>query len=137
MQLRWQRNPTSWMHSPSAPDEVGSIHSVQGYDLNYAGVIIGPDVGLDNSGEYCVNRQQYYDRRGKASNYLLGEPTSDEQLSRYVANIYRVLLTRGIRGTYVYAESSGLAERFHQIQAILDTRRRQPRECQGNTEHHS
>ena len=137
MQLRWQRNPTSWMHSPSAPDEVGSIHSVQGYDLNYAGVIIGPDVGLDNSGEYCVNRQQYYDRRGKASNYLLGEPTSDEQLSRYVANIYRVLLTRGIRGTYVYAESSGLAERFHQIQAILNTRRRRAREHQGNTEHRS
>ena len=137
MQLRWQRNPISWMHSPSALDEVGMIHSVQGYDLNYAGVIIGPDVGLDDSGEYHVNRQQYYDRRGKANNYLLSNITSDEQLRRYVANIYRVLLTRGIRGTYVYAESSGLAERFHQIQAILDTRRRQAREYRGNTEHYS
>lgn len=137
MQLRWQRNPISWMHSPSALDEVGMIHSVQGYDLNYAGVIIGPDVGLDDSGEYYVNRQQYYDRRGKANNYLLSNITSDEQLRRYVANIYRVLLTRGIRGTYVYAESSGLAERFHQIQAILDIRRRQAREYRGNTEHYS
>lgn len=55
---------------------------------------------------------------------LLGKTITDEQLRRHLANVYRVLLTRGIRGTYVYAEASGLAKRFHQIQAILDARRR-------------
>ena len=124
MRFRWQRNPVSWMHSAVTSDEVGMIHSVQGYDLNYAGVIIGPNVGLDTSGKYCVNRQQYCDGRGKANNYLLGKKMTDEQLRRNLANIYRVLLTRGIRGTYVYAEASGLAERFHQIQEILNARHR-------------
>ncbi|MEZ7673433.1 DUF2075 domain-containing protein [Pauljensenia sp. 20925_1_27] len=124
MRFRWQRDPTSWMHSAVTSDEVGMIHSVQGYDLNYAGVIIGPNVGLDSSGKYCVNRQQYCDGRGKANMNLFGKTMTDEQLRRHLANVYRVLLTRGIRGTYVYAEASGLSERFHQIQAILDARRR-------------
>lgn len=122
MRFRWQRNPISWMHSAVTSDEVGMIHSVQGYDLNYAGVIIGPSVGLDSSGKYCVNRHKYCNGRGKADNDLLGKTMTDEQLRRYLANVYRVLLTRGIRGTYVYAESSGLAERFHQIQEILNAR---------------
>ena len=112
------------MTSSTAFQEVGSIHTIQGYDLNYAGVIIGPDVELDNSGKYRVNRSRYYDRRGKANNTILDEITTDDQLAEYVANIYQVLLTRGIRGTYIYAESSGLAERLHQIQAILNQRRR-------------
>ena len=122
--MRWNRTQNSWAHSSTAFQEVGSIHTIQGYDLNYAGVIIGPDVELDNSGKYRVNRSSYYDRRGKANNTLLDEITTDDQLAEYVANIYQVLLTRGIRGTYIYAESSGLAERLHQIQAILDQRRK-------------
>ena len=122
--MRWNRTQNSWAHSATAFQEVGSIHTIQGYDLNYAGVIIGPDVELDNSGKYRVNRSSYYDRRGKANNTLLDEITTDDQLAEYVANIYQVLLTRGIRGTYIYAESSGLAERLHQIQAILDQRRK-------------
>lgn len=122
--MRWNRTQNSWAHSSTAFQEVGSIHTIQGYDLNYAGVIIGPDVELDNSGKYRVNRSSYYDRRGKANNALLDEITTDDQLAEYVANIYQVLLTRGIRGTYIYAESSGLAERLHQIQAILNQRRR-------------
>ncbi len=122
--MRWNRTQNSWAHSSTAFQEVGSIHTIQGYDLNYAGVIIGPDVELDNSGKYRVNRSSYYDRRGKANNTLLDEITTDDQLAEYVANIYQVLLTRGIRGTYIYAESSGLAERLHQIQVILEQRRR-------------
>ena len=123
--MRWNRTTNSWVHSATAFQEVGSIHTIQGYDLNYAGVIIGPDVELDSQGNYRVNRDNYHDRRGKANNTLANEVTSPEQLREYVANIYKVLLTRGIRGTYVYAESSGLAARLHQIQAILDKRQRE------------
>lgn len=121
--MRWNRTINSWAHSATAFQEVGSIHTIQGYDLNYAAVIIGPDVELDEAGKYRVNRDSYYDRRGKVDNKLANETTSPEQLRQLVANIYKVLLTRGIRGTYVYAESSGLAERLHQIQEILERRK--------------
>lgn len=121
--MRWNRTINSWAHSATAFQEVGSIHTIQGYDLNYAAVIIGPDVELDEAGKYQVNRDRYYDRRGKVDNKLANEVTSPEQLRQLVANIYKVLLTRGIRGTYIYAESSGLAERLHQIQEILERRK--------------
>lgn len=121
--MRWNRTINSWAHTATAFQEVGSIHTIQGYDLNYAAVIIGPDVELDEAGKYRVNRDSYYDRRGKVDNKLANETTSPEQLRQLVANIYKVLLTRGIRGTYVYAESSGLAERLHQIQEILERRK--------------
>lgn len=120
--MRWNRTVESWVHSPTAFQEVGSIHTIQGYDLNYAGVIIGSDVELDESGKYRVNKNNYHDKRGKANNKVANEKTTPERLRRYVANIYKVLLTRGIRGTYIYAEPSGLAERFHQVQQILINR---------------
>lgn len=120
--MRWNRTVESWVHSPTAFQEVGSIHTIQGYDLNYAGVIIGADVELDESGKYRVNKNNYHDKRGKANNNVANEKTTPERLRRYVANIYKVLLTRGIRGTYIYAEPSGLAERFHQVQQILINR---------------
>lgn len=120
--MRWNRTVESWVHSPTAFQEVGSIHTIQGYDLNYAGVIIGADVELDESGKYRVNKNNYHDKRGKANNKVANEKTTPERLRRYVANIYKVLLTRGIRGTYIYAEPSGLAERFHQVQQILINR---------------
>lgn len=120
--MRWNRTVESWVHSPTAFQEVGSIHTIQGYDLNYAGVIIGADVELDKSGKYRVNKNNYHDKRGKANNRVANEKTTPERLRRYVANIYKVLLTRGIRGTYIYAEPSGLAERFHQVQQILINR---------------
>ncbi len=42
--LRWNSTAVDWINSPGSIDEVGSIHTVQGYDLNYAGVIIGQDL---------------------------------------------------------------------------------------------
>lgn len=96
--------------------EVGSIHTLQGYDLNYAGVIIGPDIEVDEHGFLRANRAHYADKRGKANVDLALEPserqTTDDDLLRYIRNCYRVLLTRGIRGTYIYAGESTLRERI-------------------------
>src|SRR6185312_11660329 len=46
-QWRWNSTDKDWINSPDALGEVGSIHTVQGYDLNYAGVIIGRDLHFD------------------------------------------------------------------------------------------
>jgi hypothetical protein len=100
----WNRTATDWINAPTSLDEVGSIHTVQGYDLNYAGVIIGSDLGYDPLEKTMVfHRENYHDKKGKENNPRLGIVYSDDDLLEYVSNIYRVLLTRGIRGTYVYA----------------------------------
>lgn len=114
--IRWNStekdwvNSTGWMaHADSALEqvfvrEVGSIHTVQGYDLNYTGVIIGPDLRFDPTSEKLyVSRRNYFDRKGKQNNAMLGITYSDDDLREFIINIYSVLMTRGIRGTYVYA----------------------------------
>jgi DUF2075 family protein len=101
--LRWNQVQTDWINSPTSVNEVGSIHTVQGYDLNYAGVIIGPDLRFDRETQSIViDRASYFDKKGKENNPKLGLVYSDSDLLRYIVNIYAVLMTRGMQGTYVY-----------------------------------
>lgn len=102
-QLRWNSTQTDWIASAKSREEVGSIHTVQGYDLNYAGVIIGPDLRYDvDKKRIVVDRDSYFDTKGKENNKALQKTYTDDDLLRFIRNIYAVLLTRGIRGTYVY-----------------------------------
>jgi DUF2075 family protein len=90
---------------------VGSIHTVQGYDLNYAGVIIGLDLRYNpHKRRLHIDRKSYFDKRGKQNNKALGKTYSDDDLLRFITQIYCVLMTRGIRGTYVYACDPDLRE---------------------------
>jgi DUF2075 family protein len=103
MQLQWNQTATDWINSPSSVNEVGSIHTIQGYDLNYAGVIIGNDIGYEPLSKKIVfNRENYHDVKGRENNAARGIFYTDDDVLHWVLNIYRVLLTRGIKGTFVY-----------------------------------
>lgn len=107
LKLVWNSTNTDWVNSANAVNEVGCIHTVQGYDLNYAGVIIGPELSYDEStGQLVVDEKKYKDINGKRS---ISDPT---ELNRYVINIYKTLLTRGIKGTYIYVADEKLREYF-------------------------
>ena len=117
--LRWNSTDKDWINSPRALDEVGSIHTVQGYDLNYAGVIIGPDLRVDPaSGAIVADRESYRDKKGKENTGHLKDAFSDDDLLVFIRNIYGVLLTRGMHGTYVYVCDPGLRER---LRALLES----------------
>lgn len=114
--LQWNRTAVDWISSPTSFDEVGSVHTVQGYDLNYAGVIIGPDLVFEvTTGRVRFQRDRYFDKRGMRNNNILGITYSDDDLLELVRNIYVVLLTRGIRGTYVYIVDPALRERVRSV----------------------
>ncbi|WP_447546766.1 DNA/RNA helicase domain-containing protein, partial [Neisseria gonorrhoeae] len=67
--MKWNGTTKDWISSRTSAEEVGSIHTLQGYDLNYAGVIIGPDLRFDpETQRLYVDRAHYHDTRGKASN---------------------------------------------------------------------
>lgn len=109
--LRWNSTMSDWISSKNALEEVGSIHTVQGYDLNYLGVIISPDLRFDRvKRRLFIDRKSYFDKKGKENNPRLGKEYSDDDLLRFITQIYAVLLTRGIRGTYVYACDDALRE---------------------------
>lgn len=66
VQLYWNRTNTDWINSPGAEHEVGCIHTTQGYDLNYAGVIFGKEIRYDKeSGQIVIDENSYFDRNGK------------------------------------------------------------------------
>jgi DUF2075 family protein len=111
IKLRWNQTITDWVSSPTSPQEVGSIHTIQGYDLNYAGVIIGNDIGYDQvEKKVFLRRDNYFDKKGKENNPVLGIEYSDDDVLHFVLNIYKVLLTRGIKGTFVYVCDPDLRE---------------------------
>ena len=111
--LRWNTTDVDWVSAPTSRHEVGSIHTIQGYDLNYVGVIIGRDLRWDGAaGRIAFDRSRYFDKKGMENNKQLGVTYSDADLLRYVTNIYSVLLTRGIRGTYLYVCDEALREHF-------------------------
>jgi DUF2075 family protein len=116
LKLRWNGTQLDWIASPTSLQEVGSIHTVQGYDLNYAGVIIGNDLRYDPIGRRLfIDRDSYFDVKGKENNKALGMTYTDDDLVRFITNIYAVLLTRGIRGTYVYVCDPALREYLRQF----------------------
>ncbi len=105
--LFWNSRLTDWVNSPNAPEEVGCIHTIQGYDLNYAGVIIGPELSYDPvKQKLVVYKDKYKDTNGHRG---VNDP---EELKRYVINIYKTLLTRGVLGTYVYIVDQNLRDYF-------------------------
>ncbi len=104
----WNNCTEGWVHTLSAIDEVGCIHSIQGYDLNYAFVILGNDIGYDKATrKIIVRKDSYFDMNGKRS------ATYDE-LYEYIRNVYYVLLTRGIKGTFLYVCDDALREYISQ-----------------------
>lgn len=110
----WNHVTEGWVHTEGAIDEVGCIHSIQGYDLNYAYVILGNDIGYDSDRkEIVVHSENYFDSNGKRT-------ASYEELLEYIKNIYYVLLTRGIKGTYLYVCDDNLRKYISEhIEVIL------------------
>lgn len=101
---KWNTTNIDFINSKNAINEIGCIHTSQGYDLNYAGIIIGNDIKYDTiNKKIVIDKLNYYDRKGK-------QLTDYDDLKEYIINIYNVLLTRGINGTYVYVCDENLKE---------------------------
>jgi len=95
--LKWNGQIHDWVNSTNAINEVGCIHTIQGYELNYVGVIVGPELSYDPVKEKLFVQPEHY----KDSNGWKGISDPSE-LERYILNIYKTLMTRGIKGCYVY-----------------------------------
>ncbi|PGD46966.1 hypothetical protein COM36_32925, partial [Bacillus toyonensis] len=78
IKLKWNLRQSSWVYNSDASNEIGCIHTIQGSDLNYVGVIIGRDLTIDlESGKLKVNRKQYFDVKGST---LPGDDIDDTEL---------------------------------------------------------
>lgn len=83
-----------WAHEPGGIDQVGCVYTAQGFEFDYAGVIFGNDLKYDPAkNEWVAVKENNFDSTVKRSK---------EQMIDLLKNTYRVLLTRGIKGCYVY-----------------------------------
>nr|WP_207782424.1 DUF2075 domain-containing protein [Phytoactinopolyspora limicola] len=86
-----------WATDPAGFGQVGCIYTAQGFEYDWSGVIIGPDL-IARDGRLRTNRSANRDPSFRSRNAV-----SDEEFDRLVRHIYKVLLTRGMVGTVLYA----------------------------------
>ena len=91
----------SWAEQPQTIKEVGSTFTIQGFDLNYVGVILGPSVKYKN-GKIIMDPGESYNHK-VVRNRTLSDGTKKKFGEFLIQNEVRVLMTRGVKGLYIYA----------------------------------
>ena len=99
-------NGLAWAEQPQTIDEVGSTFTIQGFDLNYAGVILGPSVKFRN-GKIVFDPTASHNNKA-VRNRTLSDGTRRKFGETLIQHEVRVLMTRGVNGMYIYACDSEL-----------------------------
>lgn len=107
-------NSTTWAIDSDSVNEVGCIHTCQGLEFDYVGVIIGDDLRYEN--DHIVTD---YTKRASTDSSLkginkiareCGQETANKIADNIIKNTYRTLMTRGMKGCYVYCTDNKLTE---------------------------
>ncbi|MCS3923596.1 DUF2075 domain-containing protein [Methanosalsum natronophilum] len=108
-------NTSTWAIDKESINEAGCIHTCQGLEFDYVGVIIGPDLRYEDGQvitDYNMRAKTDYSLRGiktiAKENPLKAQEIADE----IIKNTYRTLMTRGQKGCYIYCCDKGLQEYF-------------------------
>jgi len=108
-----QKKQIPWQEINESIGEVGSDFTVQGIDLNYVGVILGPSIiWNEKSNSLDINADFSYDHlkiRKKNGNYNTIENKA------FLKNVVNILLTRGVHGTYIYAVNNELRQKLQSL----------------------
>ena len=93
-----------WATDPAGFDQVGCIYTAQGFEYDWNGVIIGPDLVV-RDGEWVARRSE-----NKDPDFKSAKKVSDDEFGALVRNVYKVLLTRGMIGTLIYSTDAETRE---------------------------
>ncbi|MFN8623001.1 MAG: DUF2075 domain-containing protein [Chloroflexota bacterium] len=85
-----------WASDPAGLEQVGCVYTAQGFEFDYVGVIVGPDL------VYRAMEGGWIGQPDQSKDRTVSRGVTREEFTRYVKSTYRVLLTRGLRGCYVY-----------------------------------
>jgi hypothetical protein len=86
-----------WASDPAGVGQVGCVYTAQGFEYDWNGVIIGPDL-VWRDGSFVSNRSANRD-----PDFRSLKNVSDQQFDELVRNVYKVLMTRGMVGTVLYS----------------------------------
>lgn len=100
---RWNSTQENWVNikDDDAEDQIGSVFAVQGIDLNKVGVMIGPDIKVNDEGKLEAVPDNHNNTNNKFSAEEMEIAENQYEFTLYILNQYYVLLTRGIDGIRV------------------------------------
>lgn len=105
----------TWAENPDTKNEAGSIYTIQGFDLNYVGVVLGPSVKFDDeANELIIDTSKYMDRGAFAG--IEGIDHVQEVKEQIILNSINVLMKRGIKGLLIYAHDEKLRTKLLEYQ---------------------
>lgn len=103
----------AWAEQPQTINECGSTFTIQGFDLSYAGVIIGPSVKYENG--MIVFHPECSCNEKAVRNRTLSDGSQQKFGEKLLQNELRVLLTRGVKGLYIYACDDALRAKLKEV----------------------
>lgn len=110
---KWNLNGDKiWAINPKSFEEVGCIHTAQGLEFDYVGVLIGKDLRYDDVNHRVIIDQTKISKDDKSS----GIRTCGQGLaSQLIKNTYKTLLTRGQKGCFIYCEDKALLKHISEM----------------------
>lgn len=112
---------TTWAERPDTIEEVGSTYTVQGFDLNYTGLVLGPSIDYDEEKDSLIIDVSKYQDVGA---FTRRSDMSDEQFEkakeRIILNSLNILFKRGINGLFIYAVNENLRNYLLELQGKRD-----------------
>jgi DUF2075 family protein len=114
-QWNLSRDSTLWMITPGSVHQVGCIHTCQGLEVDYIGVIVGPDFVVRNGAVQTDALRR--SRADKSVRGIVGRLRTDPvgasaEAARIIRNTYRTLMSRGRKGCYLYCTDAETAQWF-------------------------
>lgn len=107
-QAKWNlENDKIWAINPNSFEEVGCIHTAQGLEFDYVGVLIGKDLTYDTTTGRVQTNKSAISKDDKSSGI---RGASDDDAHRLILNTYKTLLTRGQKGCFIFCEDEPLRE---------------------------
>ncbi|QPQ37729.1 DUF2075 domain-containing protein [Lysinibacillus sp. JNUCC-52] len=103
----------TWAEKASTVNEAGSIYTIQGFDLNYVGVVLGPSISFDEQSNQLVIKTEAYKDVGAYSG-IEGIENAELAKERIILNSINILMKRGIKGLFLYASDDVLRNRLLQ-----------------------
>jgi DUF2075 family protein len=100
-----------WIMKPESVEQVGCIHTCQGLEVEYIGVIIGPDLVMSNGVLKTVpGARDRHDKsmKGYKKDRAEDPEGADARADAIIKNTYRTLMTRGMKGCYLFAADPDL-----------------------------
>lgn len=112
--MKWNLNSygQKWIIEPDSINEVGCIHTCQGLELDYVGVIVGDDLRYENgrvTADFTKHPGSDKAMKGLKSIYKENKERALQIADELIKNTYRVLMSRGMKGCYVYFHNKEMA----------------------------